>query len=213
MTRLNFDPWNVENGGLSMSMKSAAVEIRLLSYWHIGSGYGRGAEVDALVLTDSNGLPYIPGRSLKGVFREASQNCEDVGLLERGRTWHLFGRPSEKGEYDGSTPGALFFRDACLKEEDRACLVPESKRAFRNALFDTLASTSVNQDGVGEDHTLRTIQVCVPVTLYSEITSEEESFSHDLEKAAILIRGIGSRRNRGLGRCEVVILKGGHRDA
>lgn len=207
--RLNFDLWNAEYGGLSMSMKSASIEIRLLSYWHIGSGFGRGAEVDALVLRDMDGLPYIPGRSLKGVFREAAQNCEEIGVIEKGRTWRLFGKPSEEGEYDGSAPGLLFFRDACLPENERSWLLSKSGRDFRSALFETMASTSVNQNGVSDDHTLRTIELCVPMVLESEIHSDGDTFCEDLRKAAVLIRAFGSRRNRGLGRCEVFVSEGG----
>ena len=40
----------------------------LLNEMHIGSGMGDGT-TDALVVKDSNGIPYIPGSSLRGVLR------------------------------------------------------------------------------------------------------------------------------------------------
>ncbi|MBK8390620.1 MAG: hypothetical protein IPL23_15620 [Saprospiraceae bacterium] len=41
-------------------------KIEILSEWHIGSGLGAGAETDAEILKDYQGLPYIPERPLKG---------------------------------------------------------------------------------------------------------------------------------------------------
>ena len=41
--------------------------------WHCGSGLAAGADVDALVIKDSDGLPYIPGKTMKGLLREAAE--------------------------------------------------------------------------------------------------------------------------------------------
>ena len=39
--------------------------------WHCGSGLAAGADVDTLVVKDKNGLPFVPGKTLKGLIREA----------------------------------------------------------------------------------------------------------------------------------------------
>jgi len=34
----------------------------------MGSGFGEGAHLDALPVKSASGLPYIPGRTVKGLF-------------------------------------------------------------------------------------------------------------------------------------------------
>ena len=48
--------------------------ICFFSPWHCGSGTSAGADVDELVVKDKNGMPYIPGKTLKGLIREAVDN-------------------------------------------------------------------------------------------------------------------------------------------
>ncbi len=43
--------------------------LELLSPLHIGTGYGLAGYLDARVLTDEDGYPYVPGSSLKGRLR------------------------------------------------------------------------------------------------------------------------------------------------
>ena len=82
-----------------MSAQTLGYQVRFHSDWHIGSGFGRPKAVDRLVLRHAaDDLPYVPGKSITGVWREA---CEAVarGLdegAEHGR-WQewvamIFGR-------------------------------------------------------------------------------------------------------------------------
>lgn len=48
--------------------------LKFYSEWHCGSGLGAGADVDALVVKDKNKLPYVPGKTIKGLIREAVEN-------------------------------------------------------------------------------------------------------------------------------------------
>ena len=43
--------------------------IEFFSYWHCGSGLAAGADVDELAIKDGDGLPYVPGRTVKGLLR------------------------------------------------------------------------------------------------------------------------------------------------
>ncbi len=52
-------------------MKRRLLKFRLSSYWHIGSGAGGDAVADSLVNRDAQGLPTIPGRTIKGLLRDA----------------------------------------------------------------------------------------------------------------------------------------------
>jgi CRISPR/Cas system CMR subunit Cmr4 (Cas7 group RAMP superfamily) len=49
--------------------------FELQSYWHIGDGKQAGVYADALVRKD-NGLPYIPGKSINGLLRDAFTMAE-----------------------------------------------------------------------------------------------------------------------------------------
>ena len=47
--------------------------IELFSYWHCGSGLSAGADVDSLVIKDAKGMPFVPGKTIKGLIREAAE--------------------------------------------------------------------------------------------------------------------------------------------
>lgn len=190
-----------------MPTKSMLLEIKLLSYWHAGSGFGRGADVDALVLKDRNDLPFLPGRTLKGLLREAMMCCEESGAVPAGVVERLFGKAAKKGEYTGSIPGTLAFDNAVLPSKEREWLASSDARRARSALYDSFASTSLDKDGVARDRTLRTIELCVPVVLTAAIHGiprDDETDMH-LRKACSLLRSVGSHRTRGLGRCECTL--------
>ena len=51
--------------------------------WHCGSGMAAGAELDALVIKDGRGLPYIPGKTIKGLFREQAEMLIDCGCAHQ----------------------------------------------------------------------------------------------------------------------------------
>ncbi len=73
---------------------SHVLTIEIHAYWHAGSGRGEGMGLDATVVRTRGGLPYLPGRTLKGLMRDASQLAENLGHLQPvGRTEWLFGSP------------------------------------------------------------------------------------------------------------------------
>lgn len=194
-----------------MKTNTMLFEISFLSYWHAGCGFGRSADVDALMLKGTDRLPYLPGRTIKGLLREAMQCCEDAGAVPSETTETLFGTPAEEGEYTGSIPGVLIFDNAYLPANERKWLASNDGKASRAALFDSFASTSLDSDGIAKDKTLRTIELCVPVSLVSEISgiTEEGGTKEHLEKAAALLRSAGAHRSRGLGRCSCTLRERG----
>jgi CRISPR/Cas system CSM-associated protein Csm3 (group 7 of RAMP superfamily) len=194
-----------------MSSHSISVIFELLSYWHAGSGAGRSSHLDALVQKDQTGLPYLPGRTVKGLFREGLQSCEDVGRVEFGRTNELFGTPTQKGIPGVSLPGTLAFQNAVLSESEHSWLSGETEEqtGCRAALYDRFSSTQLDDQGIAVDRTLRTIELCVPLTLQTTIigpSSDWNRWTEDMKKACVMIRTLGSHRSRGLGRCRVEIV-------
>ena len=60
---------------------------------------------------------------------------------------------------------------------------------------------------MAKNKSLRTIEVCMPVTLSALIDikdGDSKTFEY-FQKASGLIRSLGSHRHRGLGRCKVTV--------
>ena len=45
--------------------------IKFHTYWHCGSGLAAGGDADLLVVKDKDGVPFVPGKTIKGLVREA----------------------------------------------------------------------------------------------------------------------------------------------
>jgi CRISPR-associated protein Csx10 len=58
-------------------------DIALVTDWHVGTGAGRPGELDRLVARDADDLPYIPAKTLIGVWRDG---CERIAFgLDDGK--------------------------------------------------------------------------------------------------------------------------------
>ncbi len=179
-------------------------KIDLLSDWHCGSGLSAGAESDAEVLKDEKNLPYIPGKTIKGLLRDALMEMPDV-YAPRDLVGQLFGWEEKGKDKNGKEKvkrthkGRLFFTSAVLSAEEQKEVVP----SLADFLYRNISSTTINENGVAKPKTLRTMEVCMPITLEGEIDgikNEEEKAL--IKKATQWIRHLGVNRNRGLGRCQ-----------
>lgn len=188
-------------------MPSALITFSFLSPWQMGSGFGEGAHLDALPVKTAAGLPYIPGRSLKGLFREAAQLAEECGQLPPDTTVNLFGtRDSGLSRYE-TTPGCLQFTNATLGEAMEQWALNEHNCQAVRELYMPLASTAIDTNGLADDKTLRKIEVVLPVSLTATVSCSVEH-ANDLallHKVAPLIRQAGTDRHRGLGRVQVTV--------
>lgn len=185
-------------------------EIKLLSDWHVGSGLTAGAESDAEVLKDAKGLPYIPGKTIKGLLKDALNEMPDK-QANREIIKKLFGWEIEEASSERHN-GQLYFSNATLPREEHG----EISKQLAEFLYRNITSTTIDDKGVAKPKTLRTMEMCMPVTLQGEIkcfengqarielTQEEKAL---IEKALKWTRRLGVNRNRGLGRCQFVITK------
>ncbi len=168
-------------------------KVEFYSNWHCGSGQTAGADIDALVIKDIDGLPFIPGKTIKGLMREAVANIlhfqeKDESLLD-----DLFGSENRQG--------TLYFPNATLSEP----LIHAIKNAEdidRTMFFQSFSSTAISEEGVAKDHSLRRIETVIPCTLYGDIIGVEHDCQEVISMALSLIKRLGVGRNRGLGRCE-----------
>ncbi|MBI5757696.1 MAG: hypothetical protein HZA46_04180, partial [Planctomycetales bacterium] len=101
--------------------------LKMLSDWHVGSGTGRPGSVDRLVLRDADGLPYVPAKTLTGMWRDAAERLAfglDGGEAGNWSEWvkYLFGDQPARGETDKSQkprPAAVSVRSAHLAKSLR----------------------------------------------------------------------------------------------
>ena len=183
-------------------MKKIEYEITFHSDWHCGSGLAAGADVDALVIKDKDGLPFVPGRTIKGLLREAAE------VIGGKKMDDLFGKESEQ-------MSALFFSNAVMREEERTAIVSNKIDKY---MYRSISSTAIDDVGIAKDNSLRKVQVTVPCVLQGEIVLMSEELDNrmgELEelfgKAFQYVKRLGVGRNRGLGRCTIASKKGGAR--
>lgn len=188
-------------------MPDGLITFTFLSPWHMGSGFGEGSHLDALPVKTRTGLPYIPGRSVKGLFREAVQLAEECSQVPETTTVALFGsRDNDLSRY-ASTAGLLQFTSATLDEAMEAWAADLRNGQAVRELYMPLASTAIDGQGLADDKTLRTIEVALPVSLTATvgIPACRPDALAVLQTAARLIRQVGSDRHRGLGRVQVTV--------
>ena len=164
-------------------------KVEFFDFWHLGSGVSAGAALDSLVVKDSDGLPYVPGKTIKGLLREM------VELLDSDKVKHIFG---DEGENIANS----YFSNATLNDGTRAYLA--SNTPLIKNLFSKVTATKIDENGLSLKGSLREIEVTVPLTLYGKIQSDEEEL---IVNAMGMIKQIGLNRNRGLGRCKIGVAK------
>jgi CRISPR/Cas system CMR subunit Cmr4 (Cas7 group RAMP superfamily) len=54
-------------------MSTLKYKIEFLSDWHCGSGLSSGSDLDSLCIKDELNLPFVPGKTLKGLLHEAAE--------------------------------------------------------------------------------------------------------------------------------------------
>jgi len=191
-------------------MTNLKYTINFFGYWHCGCGLAAGADVDELVLKDRNNLPYIPGKTIKGLLRE---NIEDyftfLGTDVPSDFVEVFGNSEDRNHkkydkqkdnrYELIVQGKSFFKNATLPIDVSNTIKGCHAEDF---MIKEIASTAIQEStGTAKKNTLRKIEVVVPCTLEGEIINIPNAFVPYVEIGFKLIKRLGENRNRGLGRC------------
>lgn len=197
--------------------------IQFHTDWHCGSGLAAGSDVDALVVKDKDGLPFVPGKTMKGLVREA---IEEMNLSKESFDRNLFVKAfgnsedrnakldlTEKSEkYDFLQKGETFFTNAELSEDEHRAIVSNNAARF---MYRSISSTAIDNEGIAVDHSLRKMEVVVPCNLEGKIIGvEDRDWANEILKALLYIKRLGQNRNRGLGRCTItgtIIEEGGEK--
>lgn len=183
-------------------------EITFLDYWHLSSGLSAGAKLDSTVTKDNKGIPYIPGKTIKGLAREMAlafdcdfvDKCFGITTDEQGKCYEKTKKPKE---------GTCYFSNVELPEETREEI---EKHSLEDRLYDVIASTKIGQknkeketEGIAVDNSLREIEVVIPLTLEGVVKDVHKDHIDKLKESLQMIKRMGLNRNRGLGRCTVSI--------
>lgn len=194
-----------------------------------GTGAG-GPAVDREVPCDDLGVPYLPGRRLKGLLREACQEVLEALTRAGLGAWafghacgveELFGTPEREGrvavgdarlagDADGEEYGALQRWLAWDASQERRAITLESVlRCFTTVRTQTAinAETGAAQHGALRSTRLvrRGLRFHSPLLLRALSAETEERARTTLALAAGALRRLGTGRNRGTGvvRCRL----------
>jgi hypothetical protein len=182
------------------------IKLQILDFWHAGSGAGRGAASDAEIVRTAAGLPFLPGRTLRGLLRESMQQAEDFGDVAAGATDRWFGTRSRGGD-PARGDGALHVTDARLPDQYERWVATDGRsKALAATLVRDIAATAVDDaTGTAKKQSLRMREAAIPMALTADVLGPEVDlkWQSDLRTALPYLRALGSYRRRGFGRVHV----------
>lgn len=193
-------------------MPSLTLSISISSYWHAGSGLAGSGDLDATIVRDPLGLPYLPGKTLKGLFRNAATLFHSWNNLSPLSLKQIFG---SEGGADPTPASPLHFSDARFPAPflQWTKALPKKHHPLLSGLTATLSSTAIEENGIAKDKSLRKIEFALPADLSATVSWENDSsapapnpppdFAAYLAQLAPLIRCLGSHRHRGFGDCRI----------
>lgn len=202
------------------------VQLTMISDWHIGSGTGIPRNVDKLLIRDHEDLPFVPAKTLTGIWRDA---CERLALgLDNGEKngkWlelvdKIFGNQpalteKEETEKQKQTPNKAILQisPARLPQDLREMLKGGSRRILRDSLTFIKPGVKIDKDsGMSVTDMLRYEEMGrIGTILRAECEIDWSEFDEQARKllSALLIGGakiverIGGKRRRGAGKCEL----------
>jgi CRISPR/Cas system CSM-associated protein Csm3 (group 7 of RAMP superfamily) len=182
-------------------------QIAFFFDWHCGSGLSSGADLDLLVIKDKDRLPFVPGKTMKGLIREAVEEINGFSSKKIDLITVFGGEACDTNGIE-MKQGCCFFTNA---ELDGGLKQSIKDHHYQAHLYRSVASTAIGEAGIVTDQSLRTMEVCVPCKLYGTILDvpDEDTSKDILIKGLKYIKRLGQNRNRGLGRCLISIVEGG----
>lgn len=197
---------------------SYRLKIDITSYWHPGSGKGMGSYLDAATHRNSDGLPVLPGRTLKGIVRDAFTRWETYqghDIEKQSSTvQQLFGSTADGEE---TRQGLLRFSNAGLPQEEAAYLAHHPDLC--EGLYRSHFSTAIDHaTGTADEKSLRGIEMVIPLTLYATVDTIPSTHNKDhkdhkddwqtlIQPALSLIHAVGAYRSRGFGRATLTLVE------
>jgi len=206
--------------------------IKMLSDWHIGSGAGRRGDIDRLIQRDRDGLPYLPAKTLTGIWRDACEliaagldRTTDASAGTEAVRWshwvdYLFGEQPAIAQAAVETrpqPAALSIRAAYLPAAIKTRLNDCSKLAhsvLRSAFTFVKPGISIDaKTGCAVEDFLRFEEMArigsvltADCEVLASLDSTQQQAAYTLLRAgAEVVERLGGKRRRGSGRCRFQI--------
>jgi len=190
-------------------MSKYKMEIKLNSDTLIGSGEGHGQIIDTDIVYDEIGIPYIPGKRIKGILLDSAEEINEMlgNIIE---IKPIFG---EVGITQGNMKIGNFFIDnySEIKEwlkylKTKSSLVNKNNilKYFTNLRYATAID---HQTGIAKEHSLRTERVINKGNQFTGKIDLDENYKEQLALICQNIRRMGTKRNRGYGEVEVSLLE------
>ncbi|MEM6767956.1 MAG: RAMP superfamily CRISPR-associated protein [Bacteroidota bacterium] len=179
--------------------------IQFFTDWHTGASLPKG-QLNSTVIKDHDNFPYLPGRTMKGLLRDAATQIHAIDPAKVTQSFidDVFGRTEDqtRNRYDFADTS---FTNAEMGQELRSAITTSNKPF----LYRTLASTAIEKDGLAKDKSLRKLEVSIPLLLHGEIHGfpEKENYHSMLAHCFKWVKFLGLNRNRGLGRCLIQLTK------
>lgn len=187
----------------------ATLVINFDSEWLVAGGESLLGTADMAPLRDAEGFPVVPGRTLRGILREAVASIDDFHGDEASWAIRLFGRRLSAADSEGQTysQGVARIGTASLVAEVAGrCATLDEKRD----LYGSIRRTALDDDRVAKPHSLREMEVCIPgLCLMADVEAPTDADLHALAFACGLVRTLGHGRSRGLGRCRLSLVRDG----
>ena len=199
-------------------MSNHTLKITLKSDLCAGSGYAFNGLIDSDVCYDEYGIPYIPGRRLKGCFKETAdmlnKSCED--FISKEEIEQLFGRSGDFRQGAVTVDNAYIESYEGLRSDLKDFISGYdfiSPQKILEQFTSIKAQTKLDNDGIADDNTLRYTRTVnhfkiddssQELAFYANVSVNIEDKSL-FDKLAMLVeatRNIGMDRNRGLGSVE-----------
>lgn len=197
--------------------------ITFFSNWNCGSGLTAGSDKGDLVIKTKDNLPFIPGKTLKGLLKEAANEIALLdGIESKDFIEKVFGEDKDGNDSDPKK-GECHFGNADIDEATYQQLVnlaadlypdksstekhPANRLAkLASHLYQDITSTALNKNGLAEEHSLRRIETTVPITLHAKIRFIDQCYKADMDKCLKWVKRMGQNRTRGMGRCKFEIV-------
>ena len=192
-------------------MKTYNLEIELLSPTLAGSGLGFGAAIDTDIVFDDLGIPFIPAKRIKGCLRDSIMEILDLfstaeigtdkidvkktfGETGKEKSAHVYFSNFYIPNYEKNRMWLRYF-------SDKYSVFISHNRVIGN-FTEIYQQTKIDENGVADEHSLRTIRVLKKGLRFigqTYIEINEESVLNTLLLASHNFKHMGTKRNRGYG--------------
>lgn len=196
---------------------SGRMIITLKSDICVGSGYSYAGLIDSDICFDRYGLPYIPGRRIKGCMRQSAEDCLLCsGILSNQDIDLIFGTGGDDA-VKGISIGNAYLEKHSEIVKELSCLSQNSvvtQESILNCFCHVQGQTKLD-NGVAVDNSLRYTRVLnhyypfdgremafVAEISLGNLSREDEGKLTAIAKAT---RNIGLKRNRGMGNISIAI--------